>query len=267
MLMRFHDFKAALKEAFEKIEGAYQTKTKIGPEFRRFSALGFSVCTSGTVVCVAGGPDMYLASAAVNCLSCHADDKRPVAIFTPMEPSHFAIRMISDKSNVDMRRIRSGLLRVNDWGRMTTALGCLYDTPMVVNNSFSSFETIERQVLAYYRFRPKGFSLLVIDTLREIADNKRLAIETIGRLRALSNKLSLPIAVTLNIQTGESPYNLDAAPDPVYHAVKGHFDGLILLTNRLKKRRRRSKATQGELPLHPKSKVLDMNVARPSAKI
>ncbi|MFQ5354768.1 MAG: DnaB-like helicase C-terminal domain-containing protein, partial [Thermodesulfobacteriota bacterium] len=122
----------------------------------------------------------------------------PVAVFSlEMSKEQLVQRMLSSRAKVDLHRLRSGFLKDEDWGRLTNAVGSLYDAPIFIDDTPAQ-SVLEMRAKAR-RWQAEHGLRLVIDYLqlmrgRRRSDNREQEISEISRsLKAMAKELHIPV--------------------------------------------------------------------------
>ncbi len=198
----FYAMKDIIKDAFETIEKLYAQKTHVTGVATGFTDL--DRLTSGLqpsdLVIIAGRPSMGKTALCLN-IAEHAaiEEGLPVAIFSlEMSKEQLVQRMLSSKARVDLQRLRNGFLRDEDWGRLTTAVGALYEAPIFIDDTPAQ-SVLEMRAKARRWKSELGLKLVIVDYLqlvrgRRSHDNREQEISDISRsLKAMAKELHLPV--------------------------------------------------------------------------
>lgn len=123
----------------------------------------------------------------------------PVGIFSlEMSKEQLSMRLLTAEARVDSGKIRGGFLDRDDWNRVNTAAGILYDAPIYIDDS-PDISSMDIRAKARRLKRDKGLGLLVIDYLQLMqgeskGDRRDLEIAEISRsLKMLAKELNIPI--------------------------------------------------------------------------
>ncbi len=197
----FFALKDLIKGAFESIERLYEKKTQITGLATGFK--GLDQLTSGLqpsdLIIIAGRPGMGKTSFALNIAENAAIDQQlPVAVFSlEMSKEQLVQRMLASKAHVGLQQLRSGFLKDDDWGRLTTAVGTLYEAPVYIDDTPAQ-SVLELRAKARRWKDEFGIKLLIIDYLQLMrgkkTDNREQEISDISRsLKALAKELHIPV--------------------------------------------------------------------------
>jgi len=197
----FYALKDIIKDTFETIERLYEKKTHITGVSTGFKDL--DKLTSGMqpsdLVIIAGRPSMGKTSFALNIAENTAiDSGNPVAVFSlEMSKEQLVQRMLASRAKVDLHKLRSGYLKDDDWGRLTTAVGALYDAPIYIDDTPAQ-SVLEMRAKARRWKNEMGLKLIIIDYLQLMrgrrTDSREQEISEISRsLKAMAKELHVPV--------------------------------------------------------------------------
>ncbi|MFQ5465930.1 MAG: replicative DNA helicase, partial [Thermodesulfobacteriota bacterium] len=190
------------KDAFETIEKLYERKshiTGVSTGFKDLDKLTAGLQDSDLII-IAGRPSMGKTSFALN-IAEHAaiEDNSPVAVFSlEMSKEQLVQRMLACRARVDLQKIRSGYLKREDWGSLTTAVGSLHDAPIYIDDTPAQ-SVLEMRAKARRWKSELGLKLVIVDYLqlmrgRRANDNREQEISEISRsLKAMAKELHLPV--------------------------------------------------------------------------
>ena len=198
----FWALKDIIKDTFETIERLYEKKTHITgvpTGFKDIDGLTAGLQDSDLVI-IAGRPSMGKTSFCLNIAELAAIEHNiPVAVFSlEMSKEQLVQRMLSSRARVDLQRLRSGYLKDEDWGRLTTAVGALYDAPIFIDDSPAQ-SVLEMRAKARRWKGELGLKLVIVDYLqlmrgRRSMDNREQEISEISRsLKAMAKELHIPV--------------------------------------------------------------------------
>ncbi|MDP2690314.1 MAG: DnaB-like helicase C-terminal domain-containing protein, partial [Deltaproteobacteria bacterium] len=128
------------------------------------------------------------------------EHKTPVAVFSlEMSKEQLVQRMLASRARVDLQKIRSGHLKEEDWGSLTTAVGALYEAPIYIDDTPAQ-SVLEMRAKARRWKAELGIQMIIIDYLQLMrgrnnrADNREQEISEISRsLKAMAKELHLPV--------------------------------------------------------------------------
>ncbi|MFQ5585231.1 MAG: replicative DNA helicase [Thermodesulfobacteriota bacterium] len=198
----FYPLKEIIKDTFHAIEQLYEKKehvTGVPTGFKDLDNLTSGLQRSDLII-VAGRPSMGKTAFCLN-IAQHAatDEGRPVAVFSlEMSKEQLVQRLLASKARVDLNRLRSGFLREEDWGKLTAAIGNLYEAPIYIDDT-PALTVLEMKAKARRWKSELGLELVIVDYLqlmrgRSRADNREQEIADISRsLKAMAKELDLPV--------------------------------------------------------------------------
>jgi replicative DNA helicase len=198
----FVTLKEVIKSSFEMIEHLYDKKeaiTGIPSGFRDLDELttGFQ---KGDLVIVGGRPSMGKTAFALN-IAQHVglDSREPVAIFSlEMAKEQLAFRMLCSEAMVNSNSVRKGLIKKEDWHKLTGAASKLTGAPIFIDDS-SGITVLELRAKARRLKMEHGLSLVIVDYLQLMRgkgsfERREQEISDISRsLKALAKELSVPV--------------------------------------------------------------------------
>ncbi|HBG47037.1 MAG TPA: replicative DNA helicase [Deltaproteobacteria bacterium] len=198
----FFALKDIIKDAFETIEKLYERKshvTGIATGFREIDKLTAGLQDSDLII-IAGRPGMGKTSFALNVAENAAiDAASPVAVFSlEMSKEQLVQRMLASRARIDLQKLRNGFLKDEDWGKLTTAVGTLYEAPIFIDDTPAQ-TVLEMRAKARRWKEEFGIKLVVIDYLqlmrgKQGKDNREQEISDISRsLKAMAKELHVPI--------------------------------------------------------------------------
>lgn len=190
-------------EAIQKAHEEKQLITGVPTGFHDLDQLT-SGLQRGDLIIVAARPSMGKTSLALNIaqhVGTHA--KKTVGVFSlEMSKEQLFLRMLSSEAQIDGHALRTGFLRRDDWGRLTTALGVLGQAKVYIDDT-PSIGVLEMRAKARRLASEHGLDLLVIDYIQLMQgrgrfDNRTQELGAISRsLKGLAKELNVPI-VTLS---------------------------------------------------------------------
>jgi replicative DNA helicase len=194
--------KDIIKDTFENIERLYERKshiTGVTSGFKDIDKLTAGFQDSDLII-IAGRPSMGKTAFCLNIAENAAiGAKLPVAVFSlEMSKEQLVQRMLASRARVDLQRIRSGYLKDEDWGKLTTAVGALYEAPIYIDDTPAQ-SVLEMRAKARRWKNELDIKMVIIDYLqlmrgRRANDNREQEISEISRsLKAMAKELHIPV--------------------------------------------------------------------------
>ncbi len=198
----FESLKDVITSSFKRLENAaahdgYVTGVPTG--FEDFDRLTAGLQPSDLII-LAGRPSMGKTALALNIgYNAAQKTKKAVAIFSlEMSKMQLGIRLLGFDAGVDATRLRAGLLRDQEWGRLTDAANRLSELPLYIDDS-SSVSVLEMKAKCRRLKRRQDLTLVIVDYLqliqgRRSAESRQIEISEISRsLKALAKDLDVPV--------------------------------------------------------------------------
>jgi replicative DNA helicase len=133
--------------------------------------------------------------------------KQPIAVFSlEMSKQQLAQRILCSRSRVDSHRLRTNMLRDDDWVDLQRACGELSDAPMFIDDTpglnLLALRAKSRRLAARYHIR-----CIVVDYLQLMSgpksDSREQEVSAISRgIKALARELSLPVICLSQLNRG-----------------------------------------------------------------
>ncbi len=203
--------KDVVKDSFEMIEKLYakkETVTGVATGFRDMDNMttGFQ---PGDLVIIGGRPSMGKTAFALNVAEHVAvDNKEPVALFSlEMATEQLVMRLLCSDARVNSNDVRRGFVNKEDWNKLTTSAGRLYDAPFFIDDS-SNINVLEMRAKARRLKMEHGLSLIIVDYLqlmrgRSNMERREQEISDITRsLKALAKELKVPVIALSQLNRG-----------------------------------------------------------------
>lgn len=198
----FYAMKDIIKDTFEAVEKLYEQDshiTGISSGFQDLDNLTSGLQKSDLII-IAGRPGMGKTAFAVNVMENAAlKSNIPVALFSlEMSKEQLTQRMLASKAKVDLKRLRNGRLREEDWGHLTNAVGALYEAPIYIDDTPAQ-SVLEIRAKARRWKSEYGLEMIIIDYLQLIRgksgiDSREQEISDVSRsLKALAKELNIPV--------------------------------------------------------------------------
>ena len=198
--------KELVRENFERLE-------RIFSEGRRITGLatGYTDLDNQTaglqpseLIILAARPSMGKTALALNIAENVALRQRePVAVFSlEMSKESLLLRMLASEARVDAHKFRTGHMNKDDWGKITTGLANLGESPLWIDDSAST-TVLEMGAKARRLKRDKGLSLVIVDYLQLVVPsntgrntNRQEQVASISRaMKGLAKELKIPVLV------------------------------------------------------------------------
>jgi len=153
----------------------------------------------GDLVIVAGRPSMGKTTFC-NCIVDYVGvvDKKPVAYFSvEVDRKQLVRNMLCSRAEVELQRVRRGLINQDEIHTLTTAANELMDAPIFIDDSPQA-SPLQIRAKARRVKQRYGLSLVVVDYLQLMetgrAENRQQEIATISRqLKAMARELEVPV--------------------------------------------------------------------------
>jgi replicative DNA helicase len=202
------DLNTLLQETYSRLEKSDgRVISGLATGFMRLDEL-MSGLQNGEMIIVAARPSLGKTAFAVNIAEYIACElKEPVAIFSlEMSKQQLAQRILCSRSGVDSHRLRTNMLRDNDWAELQRACGDLADAPMYIDDtpglSLLALRAKARRLAARYQLR-----CIVVDYLQLMSgpksDSREQEVSAISRgIKALARELAVPVICLSQLNRG-----------------------------------------------------------------
>ncbi len=202
------DLNTLLQETYQKLENHDgKVISGLATGFMRLDELT-SGLQNGELIIVAARPSLGKTAFAVNIAEYIACDLRePVAIFSlEMSKQQLAQRILCSRSGVDSHRLRTNMLRADDWQDLQRAVGELADAPMFIDDtpglSLLALRAKARRLAARHHIR-----CIVVDYLQLMSgpksDSREQEVSAMSRgIKALARELSVPVICLSQLNRG-----------------------------------------------------------------
>jgi replicative DNA helicase len=185
-------------ERIEALQKGGKTITGVPSGFADLDELTSGFQPSDLVI-LAARPSMGKTALCLN-IAQHAaiDHSVPVAFFSlEMSKESLVQRLLTSEAMVDAQRLRKGMLRDEDYGRLARAAGFLNTAPIFIDDS-AGITLLEMRSKARRLKVDVGLGLIIVDYLQLIngpnAENRQQEISQISRsLKALAKELQVPV--------------------------------------------------------------------------
>jgi replicative DNA helicase len=189
-------------KSYEKIENLYHRKairSGIPSGFEALDRITMGFQPSDLII-VAARPSVGKTSFCLNIAEHVAlKEKIPVAIFSlEMSAEMLVQRVLCSQAMVDYQRFRSGFLDDQDYHRLTSAYGVLYDAPIYIDDT-PGISVMEIRLKSRRLKAERGLGLVIVDYLQLMStrgklENRVQEISEITRsLKNLARELHVPL--------------------------------------------------------------------------
>jgi replicative DNA helicase len=198
----FSSLQDVITGSFKKLENISEVEgniTGIPSGFKDFDRLTTGLQPSDVII-IAGRPSMGKTALALN-IGYNAAVKtgKGVAIFSlEMSKLQLGIRLLGFDAGIDATKLRTGLLRDGDWGRLTHSANRLAELPIFIDDS-SAIGVLEMKAKCRRLMKRQDLGMVIVDYLqllqgRRSAESRQLEISEISRaLKALAKDLNVPV--------------------------------------------------------------------------
>jgi len=206
LTQNFVAVKDTLEDAFERIDKLSKQKGVLRGLATGFTDLDniLAGLQKSDLIILAARPSLGKSALALNIASSIATNQKiPVGLFSlEMSKDQVVDRLISNVSNVDLWRLRTGKLSAegedNDFLRIQQSLGILSEAPIYIDDSATP-NILQMRAMARRLQAEKGLGLLIIDYLQLMQPRNPMAtlvqqVSEISRsLKALARELNIPV--------------------------------------------------------------------------
>jgi len=205
------DLRSAVREAFDLLQTRYQNRGQLTGLPTGFTEL--DEMTSGLqptdLIIVAARPAMGKTAFALNIAehACQATRKGVGVFSLEMSSMQLTLRLMSGNGGIDQSRLRSGRLKDEDWGGLTSASVRLEPIPLFIDDT-PALSPLEVRSRARRLARQCDLGLIVVDYLQlmHVPGNKEnraseVAVIT-GALKALAKELNIPVIALSQLNRG-----------------------------------------------------------------
>ncbi|MEM7145889.1 MAG: replicative DNA helicase [Verrucomicrobiota bacterium] len=158
----------------------------------------------GEMVVIAARPSMGKTAFAMNIIE-HAgvENKIPAAVFSlEMSSQQLCQRLISGRSQIDMRTLRGGLFNKSDFPKLTSIANQLAQSPIFIDDT-GALTIMELRHKARRLKKMHDIKLIAVDYLQLVRSNTKRAndsrqvevAEVSAGLKSLAKELNIPIVV------------------------------------------------------------------------
>lgn len=186
----------------ENVRGGPEGVTGVPSGFRDLDKIT-SGWQAGDMIVLAGRPSMGKTAFGLRIARNAAIEyKVPVGFFSLEMANHqLALRLMCAEARVDSAKVRSGMLEENQWQRLSTEIGKLYDAPFFIDDT-PALSPMELRARARQLKSAHDIGLIVVDYIglmefphRKIESQQQKIAEISRSLKALAKDLEVPVIV------------------------------------------------------------------------
>ena len=191
-----------VKKSFAAIDAAYRSNSTITGVPTGFAGIDNLTCgfQSSDLIIIAGRPSMGKTSLALNIAhntAANSDTVNRVAFFSlEMSKEQLVTRMLCSQSEINAQTIRRGLLKDEDWPRLSEAAAVVSELPIYIDDT-AAITVMEMRAKARRLKNDKGLDMVVVDYLqlmRGDGESREREISEISRsLKAMAKELDIPV--------------------------------------------------------------------------
>ncbi len=191
-----------VKRSFAAIDAAYRSNTTITGVPTGFADIDNLTCgfQRSDLIIIAGRPSMGKTSLALNIVhntAANPDTVNRVAFFSlEMSKEQLVTRMLCSQSEINAQTIRRGLLKDEDWPRLSEAAAVVSELPIYIDDT-AAISVMEMRAKARRLKNDKGLDMVVVDYLqlmRGDGESREREISEISRsLKAMAKELDIPV--------------------------------------------------------------------------
>ncbi len=198
----FFSLQDVITGSFKKLESVSEVEgyiTGIPSGFADFDRLTAGLQPSDLII-IAGRPSMGKTALALNIgYNAAAKTGKGVGVFSlEMSKLQLGIRLLGFDSGINATKLRTGLLRDDDWERLTHSANRLAELPIFIDDS-SAIGVLEMKAKCRRLLKRQDLGMIIVDYLqllqgRRSAESRQLEISEISRgLKALAKDLNVPV--------------------------------------------------------------------------
>jgi replicative DNA helicase len=154
----------------------------------------------GELIVLGARPSMGKTSIVMNMVEAAAGAKKTCAVFSlEMPREQIATRLICSAAQVDMQRVRLGLLSDEEWLRISTAIGPIGMMPLYIDDTSGITPSQLRTRCRRLKIETGKLDMIVLDYLQLMAadgrhESRQVEVGAISRaLKGISQELKVPI--------------------------------------------------------------------------
>ena len=198
-----------ITKTFEMIENTQgQLLTGLGTGYPKLDEVtsGFQ---NGEVIILGARPSMGKTSLLLNLAEHMAViDGLPVAFFSlEMSKEQIAQRLLASHAAFDLRQMRRGMISDEDWTRLQSAAGPLYEAPLYIDDTpvmtILQLRAKARRLQAAHGIKAVFLDYLQLMSYYGRADSRQEQITEISRgIKALARELNVPVICAAQLNRG-----------------------------------------------------------------
>jgi replicative DNA helicase len=195
----------AIKGYFKKIEDLYQKGEEIVGVSTGYKEIdditgGFK---PGQLIIIAARPGLGKTALAINfARNCSIKDDKSVAIFSlEMTKDEVLGRLIGGEARIDIKKINTGKIEENDWGRLTDAISRLSEASIFIEDSSAITASEIRSRCRRMKARHGKLDMIIVDYMQLMrpsssskSQNREQEIAEISRtLKLIAKEMNVPV--------------------------------------------------------------------------
>ncbi|OIP95609.1 replicative DNA helicase [Candidatus Wirthbacteria bacterium CG2_30_54_11] len=199
----FSEIKEILSDTFDRIDELHKNKGALSGVATGFIDLDQMLggMQRSDLIILAARPSMGKTSLVLNIAQNVATKMHvPVGIFSlEMSKEQLVDRMLCSEADIDLRRLRTGFLKEEDFSRIGDAMGVLGEAPLYIDDT-PGINILEMRAKARRLQAEVGLGLIVVDYLQLMSgysrrqENRVQEISEISRaLKGLGRELNVPV--------------------------------------------------------------------------
>jgi len=208
----FVSIRDVVMEVFEKVEFLYNNRggtTGIPSGFVDLDRMTAGFQRSDLII-VAARPSVGKTAFALNIAqNVGVRAKETVAIFSlEMSAAQLVQRMVCAEANVDATRMRTGNLEVDDWEKLTMAIGALSEAEIYIDDT-PGITVADIRAKCRRLKKERGLGMILIDYLQLIqgrgkaGENRQQEVSEISRtLKMIARELEVPVIALSQLSRG-----------------------------------------------------------------
>ncbi|HNT30074.1 MAG TPA: replicative DNA helicase [bacterium] len=199
----FSPIRSILSETFDRIDELHKNKGSISGIATGFADLDTMLggMQRADLIILAARPSMGKTSLALNIAqTVAAKTHMPVGVFSlEMSKAQLVDRLLCSEAGIDLRALRTGFLKEEDFAKIGDAMGVLGEAPLYIDDT-PGINVLEMRAKARRLQAEAGLGLLIVDYLQLMTgygryqENRVQEISEISRsLKGLARELNIPV--------------------------------------------------------------------------